>query len=82
MFNNEVAKSALRGVSINCAKVWKLIPLLTRSESVIEKLLEEGTIQEWPVLVLYPDGTKGEMYNTVTKKWETPSDTGAVRSTP
>jgi homocysteine S-methyltransferase len=80
MFNGEVAKSALRGVSINCAKVRKLIPLLTRYESAIEKLLEEGTIQKWPVLVLYPEGTKGEMYNTVTKKWETLGDAGAVRS--
>nr|WOD45991.1 AdoMet-homocysteine methyltransferase [Trichoderma atroviride] len=38
---------------------------------------KEGVITGWPALVLYPDGTNGEVYNTTTKQWELPK--GAAR---
>ncbi|CAH0018088.1 unnamed protein product, partial [Clonostachys rhizophaga] len=62
------------GVGINCTKTWKLDSLLRKYEREIAKMVEEGTINEWPALVLYPDGTNGEVYNTETQKWEVPVD--------
>lgn len=62
------------GVGINCTKTWKLDSLLQKYEGTITKMVEEGTIDEWPALVLYPDGTNGEVYNTETQKWEVPVD--------
>ncbi|PTB64681.1 Homocysteine S-methyltransferase [Trichoderma citrinoviride] len=59
-------------VGINCTKVWKLDSLLRRYEAAIRNLLHEGTVERWPALVLYPDGTNGEVYNTTTKQWELP----------
>ncbi|CAG9940574.1 unnamed protein product [Clonostachys rosea f. rosea IK726] len=62
------------GVGINCTKTWKLDSLLRKYEGTIAKMVEEGVIDEWPALVLYPDGTNGEVYNTETQKWEVPVD--------
>jgi homocysteine S-methyltransferase len=33
-------------------------------------MIEAGDLENWPALVLYPDGTKGEAYNTSTRRWE------------
>lgn len=63
------------GVGINCTKTWKLDSLLRRYESVISKLVEDGSIDSWPALVLYPDGTNGEVYNTETQTWGLPAGT-------
>lgn len=63
------------GIGINCTKVYKLDGLLRQYEEAVAALLEDGTVREWPALVLYPDGTNGEVYNTTTQKWELP-DTG------
>ncbi|VUC21398.1 unnamed protein product [Clonostachys rosea] len=60
------------GVGINCTKTWKLDRLLQKYEETIAKMVQEGVISEWPALVLYPDGTNGEVYNTETQKWEVP----------
>ena len=60
------------GVGINCTKVWKLDSLLRQYESTLSALVREGTVKEWPALVLYPDGTNGEVYNTETQVWELP----------
>lgn len=65
------------GVGINCTKVHKLDGLLRRYEDAVEKLVREGVVAArqdggggWPALVLYPDGTNGEVYNTTTQTWE------------
>jgi homocysteine S-methyltransferase len=62
-------------IGINCTKVDKLDALLRRYEAAVARLLRERHIQAWPALVLYPDGTNGEVYNTETQQWDaTPSD--------
>ncbi|PON21407.1 homocysteine S-methyltransferase [Trichoderma gamsii] len=77
MLDPSLAKAVPWGVGINCTKVWKLDSLLRRYEAAIRNLLQEGVITDWPSLVLYPDGTNGEVYNTTTKQWELPE--GAER---
>ena len=37
-------------------------------EGVMSEMVRKGEA-EWPVLVVYPDGTDGEVYDTVTKEW-------------
>lgn len=64
------------GVGINCTKVGKVEGLLVEFENATKELLEaEGKNSRkdnegWPALVVYPDGTNGEVYNTATKVWE------------
>ncbi|OAQ59922.1 homocysteine S-methyltransferase [Pochonia chlamydosporia 170] len=82
MFDRQVAKSVPWGVGINCTKVWKLTSLLKKYESAIENLVDDGALQEWPALVLYPDGTNGEVYNTVTQVWEVPDNAKGVKRVP
>lgn len=66
------------GVGVNCTKVHKLDGLLRRYEEAVGKLLREGVARAWPALVLYPDGTNGEVYNTTTQTWERPVAEGAA----
>ena len=70
------------GVGINCTKVHKLKDLINEYIRTIETLLREGIIAEWPALVLYPDGTNGEVYNTTTQLWELPKDSNASNLDP
>ncbi|KAM0252814.1 hypothetical protein ACHAQJ_007553 [Trichoderma viride] len=72
MLDPSLATAVPWGVGINCTKVWKLDSLLRRYEAAISDLLQEGVVENWPALVLYPDGTNGEVYNTTTKQWEIP----------
>ncbi|KAK3488536.1 Homocysteine S-methyltransferase [Neurospora crassa] len=58
------------GIGINCTKVEKLDSLVKRYEDAIQICIKNGEQMAWPSLVLYPDGTKGEVYNTATKTWE------------
>ncbi|RFU31351.1 hypothetical protein B7463_g4979, partial [Scytalidium lignicola] len=58
------------GVGINCTKIDKLESLIEEFEAAVQGLIDTGTINDWPVLVMYPDGTNGEIYNTVTKQWD------------
>lgn len=60
------------GIGINCTKVGKLPRLVRRYEEAVRRLVAAGEVDKWPSLVLYPDGTNGEVYNTETKKWEVP----------
>jgi homocysteine S-methyltransferase len=56
------------GVGINCTRVGKVEGLVVEFEREIGELIErEGG--EWPSLVVYPDGTRGEVYDTTTKEW-------------
>ncbi|OAQ67479.1 Homocysteine S-methyltransferase [Purpureocillium lilacinum] len=74
MLGPGVASARPWGIGINCTKLWKLDTLLRRYEAAVAGLLQEGVIEAWPALVLYPDGTNGEVYNTTTQKWEMPED--------
>jgi homocysteine S-methyltransferase len=58
------------GVGINCTKIAKLPDLVRNYETAVSKMTSSGTLPSSPALVLYPDGTKGEIYNTTTKTWE------------
>lgn len=60
------------GVGINCSKTHKIPYLVERFGDCVSKMLAGDKIQTIPSLVLYPDGTNGEVYNTTTQKWEKP----------
>lgn len=71
------------GIGINCTKTWKLEGLLRRYEDAVREMIESGRLQQWPALVLYPDGTSGEVYNTETQVWEKPAAVpGAAQGKP
>lgn len=67
------------GIGINCTKMHKLEGLIEKFEAAVSKMIQEGRIPSWPALILYPDGTNGEVYNTTTQKWEAPA--GQVEQT-
>ncbi len=60
------------GVGINCTRITKIESLVLEFENSIQGMVGRGELgeEEWPALVMYPDGTKGEVYNTVSKEWE------------
>lgn len=70
MLDPAVAAVQPWGIGVNCTAVGKLPRLLRRYESAVALMLRRGLIQAWPALVLYPDGTAGEVYNTSTQAWE------------
>lgn len=61
------------GVGINCTKLHKLEGLIRRFEDAVAGLVRRGVVPEAPALVLYPDGTDGEVYNTTAMTWEVPA---------
>ncbi|KAH7417493.1 Homocysteine S-methyltransferase [Cadophora sp. MPI-SDFR-AT-0126] len=63
------------GIGINCTKVGKLEGLVLEFERVVGEVVQRGAA-EWPKLVIYPDGTDGEVYDTVTKEWVKSVDGG------
>ena len=65
------------GVGINCTKVGKVEELIEEFEREVGGLVETGEVVEWPSLVVYPDGTNGEVYNTTTKEWERQEEGGS-----
>ncbi|KAI0192930.1 Homocysteine S-methyltransferase [Xylaria flabelliformis] len=70
------------GIGINCTKIAEL-PQLVRAYEVSVRLLEEDNqLQSWPSLLLYPDGTNGEVYDTVTKTWKLPTGLKEVAERP
>ncbi|KAI1124701.1 Homocysteine S-methyltransferase [Nemania abortiva] len=60
------------GIGINCTKIAELPHLVEAYEIGVRQLEEDGHIRSWPSLLLYPDGTNGEVYDTVTKTWRLP----------
>ncbi|KAJ9134389.1 Homocysteine S-methyltransferase [Coniochaeta hoffmannii] len=72
MLDLEVSSVLPWGVGINCTKVEKLPALVGEFEAAVGDVVMRRGLEEWPSLVLYPDGTNGEIYNTVTQKWELP----------
>ncbi|CRL19423.1 Homocysteine S-methyltransferase [Penicillium camemberti] len=82
MLNPKVAKATPWGVGINCTNVWKLDKLLREYENAISDMIREGQVQQWPALVLYPDGVNGEKFNYDTMRWELPEDERYTIKTP
>jgi homocysteine S-methyltransferase len=60
------------GIGINCTKVAKLPQLVSAYERSVGLLESAGHLHSWPSLLLYPDGTNGEVYDTTTKTWKAP----------
>ena len=56
------------GIGVNCTEVGKIPELVLRFEKALGKLI--GKSEGWPWLVMYPDGAKGEVYNSITQHWE------------
>lgn len=73
MLDTRTANSVPWGIGINCTKIWKLDSLVIAYEDAISELLQTGIISSSPpTLLLYPDGTNGEVYNTTRQTWEMP----------
>lgn len=62
------------GIGINCTKVAKIPELIRMFENAVSRLASAGQFKEKPALVLYPDGTNGEVYDTTTKTWQVPAN--------
>lgn len=60
------------GIGINCTKIAKLPELVRMYGQAISRLASAGRLKTHPSLVLYPDGTNGEVYDTTTKTWRSP----------
>jgi homocysteine S-methyltransferase len=82
MLDPRVAQAVPWGIGINCTNVWKLDSLLRQYEATIVHLLGKGDIQEWPALVLYPDGTNGEVFSMESMSWVMPAALKHVDRTP
>jgi len=59
-------------IGINCTKIGKLAELLREFEAAVKRMIDARELDHSPALILYPDGTKGEVYNTTTHEWEMP----------
>ncbi|PYH41591.1 homocysteine S-methyltransferase family protein [Aspergillus saccharolyticus JOP 1030-1] len=73
------------GIGLNCTKVHRLERLVKLFEDGVQKVLtrQDAGSKKQPALVLYPDGTQGEVYNTTTQVWENKADgPGAADSRP
>ncbi|KAK8101977.1 hypothetical protein PG999_012351 [Apiospora kogelbergensis] len=66
------------GIGINCTKINKLPGLVHSYGETVQSMLAFSELVTTPALLLYPDGTKGEVYNTTTKKWEKQPSTRAA----
>ncbi|RAL14870.1 homocysteine S-methyltransferase family protein [Aspergillus homomorphus CBS 101889] len=63
------------GIGVNCTKLHRLERLVQSfGEGVRNVLGEQLAHEQKPALVLYPDGTQGEVYNTTTQVWEKKGD--------
>lgn len=69
----DATKAQPWGIGINCTKIHKLEGLIGKFEDAVARLVKDGRLASWPALVLYPDGTNGEIYNTTTQIWELPA---------
>jgi homocysteine S-methyltransferase len=62
------------GIGINCTKMHKLSGLVDAFGRAVAEVVKARQIDAVPSLVLYPDGTNGEVYNTTTQTWEKVDD--------
>ncbi|KGO69639.1 Homocysteine S-methyltransferase [Penicillium expansum] len=58
------------GIGANCTKMHKLGGLVDLFGRAVAEGIAKEEISAVPSLVLYPDGTNGEVYNTTTQIWE------------
>ncbi|KAJ5983189.1 hypothetical protein N7481_005288 [Penicillium waksmanii] len=65
------------GIGMNCTKVHKLSGLVDRFGACVKDAIATGLTSAVPSLILYPDGTNGEVYNTMTQTWERPEGQGS-----
>ncbi|KAI1329220.1 Homocysteine S-methyltransferase [Xylariaceae sp. FL0255] len=72
----EISENIPWGIGVNCTKIAKLPQLIALFEDSVKLLERRGHLRSWPSLLLYPDGTNGEIYDTATKRWGRP--VGAV----
>ncbi|KAK5630053.1 hypothetical protein RRF57_005768 [Xylaria bambusicola] len=68
----EYSKDPPWGIGINCTKIAELPNLVREYEMGVRLLEEDNQLRSWPSLLLYPDGTNGEVYDTTTKTWRMP----------
>ncbi|TQS34374.1 hypothetical protein Golomagni_05245 [Golovinomyces magnicellulatus] len=61
-------------IGINCTRIGKLETLIERFENALVGMVSDGEIEKWPSLIVYPDGTNGEVFNTLTHQWEMKED--------
>jgi homocysteine S-methyltransferase len=73
MLSHDDTKAQPWGIGINCTKMHKMSGLIGKYEAAVSKMIQQGRLAAWPALVLYPDGTNGEVYNTSTQTWEAPA---------
>ncbi|KAL1848906.1 AdoMet-homocysteine methyltransferase [Diaporthe australafricana] len=73
MLCHDDTKAQPWGIGINCTKMHKLAGLIGKYEGAVSDMIRQGRLAAWPALVLYPDGTNGEVYNTTTQTWEAPA---------
>ncbi|KAI1495820.1 Homocysteine S-methyltransferase [Biscogniauxia marginata] len=74
VFGNDYSENLPWGIGINCTQVAKLPELILMYEDSVSKLVITSRLKTWPSLILYPDGTNGEVYDTVTKTWREPDN--------
>lgn len=60
------------GIGMNCTKIHKLPVLIEKFGAAVAGAITAGQVAAAPALVLYPDGTNGEVYNTTTQTWGIP----------
>jgi homocysteine S-methyltransferase len=70
MLQRREGEAIPRDIGFNCTKITKVVGVLKEFEEAVKEMIENGEVDEWPGLVLYPDGTDGEVYNTSTMEWE------------
>lgn len=73
LFNTDHSPIQPWGVGVNCTKLDKIPEIVKQYEAALSRLSSLGKLGNWPVLLLYPDGTNGEVYNTTTKEWQMPA---------
>lgn len=73
MLTQDGSRAQPWGIGINCTKLHKLQSLVAKYEEAVIEMFQEKSLASWPALVLYPDGTNGEVYNTTTQTWELPA---------
>ncbi|KAI0021678.1 Homocysteine S-methyltransferase [Xylariomycetidae sp. FL0641] len=82
LFSSDYSDNLPWGIGINCTKISKISRLVDMYEKALSQLHSTGNLSEWPSLVLYPDGTNGEVYDTVTKTWQKPDNGSGSAASP
>ena len=68
------------GVGVNCTTIGNIARIVGIMEEEVVQLIDPAQHGVRPWLVLYPDGTRGERYDPVMKKWVEKESTGLQRA--